>query len=78
MDYNTEEPAGFIQEFYIIPKWRKQGIGEALLREAILHFKQLGYDLIQLNIYAGNNARSLYEKNGFYEVSAIMQKYLHE
>src|SRR5690625_4931005 len=47
MDYNTDEPIGFISELYIVPKWRKQGIGRELLQEALLQFEKLDYDQVQ-------------------------------
>jgi ribosomal protein S18 acetylase RimI-like enzyme len=78
MNYNTDEPIGFITELYIIPKWRNQGIGEELLSGALLQYKKIGYDQVQLNIYAGNKAKSLYEKIGFHDVSTVMQKNLNE
>ena len=78
MDYNTDEPIGFISELFIIPNWRKQGIAEKLLNEAILQFEKLGYDRVQLNIYAGNKAKKLYDKLGFSDVSMIMEKNINE
>ncbi len=78
LNYNTDEPIGFISELYILPKYRKQGIAEELLKEGLLHFEKMGYDQVQLNIYAGNNAKILYEKIGFFEVSSIMQKNIKE
>jgi ribosomal protein S18 acetylase RimI-like enzyme len=78
MDYNTDEPIGFIAELFVLPAWRKQGIAEKLLREALLQFQKLGYDRVQLNIYAGNKAKKLYNKLGFSDVSAIMEKNINE
>lgn len=78
VDYNTDQPNGFISELYITPEWRKQGIAGKLLKAALLEFEQMGYDQVQLNIYAGNKAKRLYEKMGFHDVSTIMQKNLNE
>src|SRR5690625_3947647 len=78
MDYNTDEPIGFIAELFVLPAWRKQSIAEKLLREALLQFQKLGYDRVQLNIYAGNKAKKLYNKLGFSDVSAIMEKNINE
>ncbi|MFA1818780.1 GNAT family N-acetyltransferase [Virgibacillus oceani] len=78
MDYNTDEPIGFISELFIIPTWRKQGIAEKLLREALVQFEKLGYERVQLNIYAGNKAKTLYEKIGFHDISTIMEKNINE
>ena len=45
------------------------------------HFIQLrseGYKKVQLNVYAGNHAKQLYEKLGFKDVSTLMTKNLEK
>jgi len=49
-----------------LPKYRRQGLVDALLREAIQQGVGRGYSLAQILIFAGNDAaQAAYEKAGF-------------
>lgn len=51
----------WIEQFYILPAFQRQGIGSALLKKA-----QQNYPLLQLWTFQKNKtARSFYEKHGF-------------
>jgi len=68
------ERVGMIIEIYVIPEHRKQGIAQQLCMEGVRYLKERGHHKIQLNVFAGNNAKQLYQKLGFYEVSTLMEK----
>lgn len=55
-----------LQELYVIPSLRGQGIGRSLLTEAIEHSRERGADGIDLNTGETDTAaRGLYESMGF-------------
>ncbi len=68
------ERVGMIIEIYVIPEHRKQGIARQLCIEGVRYLKEQGHHKVQLNVFAGNNAKQLYQKLGFYEVSTLMEK----
>ncbi|WP_025784551.1 GNAT family N-acetyltransferase [Sporosarcina sp. D27] len=72
-DAHIHESKGFISELYVLPAFRKQGVGRKLCEEAIKKFKEANYDSVQLNLFKGNNAKYLYENLGFSEVSCLME-----
>jgi ribosomal protein S18 acetylase RimI-like enzyme len=46
--------------------WRGRGIGERLIRAALDQARKVGFEKVELSVYATNTrARSLYEKIGF-------------
>ncbi|MFC0561189.1 GNAT family N-acetyltransferase [Halalkalibacter alkalisediminis] len=69
-----EEVIGMILELYVLPRWRKHGCGEALMRYALEICKKKGFGKVQLNVFAGNNAKKLYDKLGFHDVSTMMER----
>ncbi|SET67559.1 Acetyltransferase (GNAT) family protein [Oceanobacillus limi] len=75
-DFYTDETVGTIPEIYVFPTYRKQGIAEKLMREAFRYLAREGVRKVQLNVFAGNKAKKLYEKLGFHDVSTLMEKNL--
>ena len=77
IDQNTDEVVGFINEMYVLPPYRKQGAAEKLCKAAFIQLRGEGHKKVQLNVYAGNHAKHLYEKLGFNDVSTLMTKNLN-
>ncbi|WP_088104532.1 GNAT family N-acetyltransferase [Halalkalibacter urbisdiaboli] len=69
----TNDYSGVILELYVLPQFRKYGAGRMLMEFALDHFKHRGFNRVQLNVFAGNPARRLYEKLGFREVASLME-----
>ncbi|MBQ9979805.1 MAG: GNAT family N-acetyltransferase [Oscillospiraceae bacterium] len=79
----TDEPAGMIQYdalmlehcktlyihfYYMVPKYRKMGMGVQLLGCAVSEARKLGYEYIRLHAYTQNqSAVNFYKRNGFEE-----------
>jgi ribosomal protein S18 acetylase RimI-like enzyme len=76
IDQNTDETVGFINEMYVLPAYRKQGTAEKLCKAAFIQLHAEGHKKVQLNVYAGNRAKQLYEKLGFTDISTLMTKNL--
>lgn len=72
-NFYNNETVGFIYELYIFPVYRQQGIGKKLMKKAVSEFKHAGIKKIQLNVFAKNPARTMYEKMGFKEVTSLME-----
>lgn len=72
-DYYTDEHIGMIPELYVLPPFRRQGVASELCNEACERLKNEGLHKVQLNVFAGNEAKKLYEKMGFYDVSTLME-----
>ncbi|MEO0900286.1 MAG: GNAT family N-acetyltransferase [Bacteroidota bacterium] len=64
--YSNDRKIGRIRRFYILPSWRNQGIGTALL-EHILRTKGSEYAMIQLRTDSELGSK-FYERNGFSKV----------
>ncbi|MGF1788203.1 GNAT family N-acetyltransferase [Photobacterium swingsii] len=57
---------GLIDQFYLKPEWRQQGIGTQLLPQIEQHLSQTGVKALSLEVNIGNaGARTFYEKQGF-------------
>lgn len=57
---------GVIQLFNVLEEYRRQGIGTALLENALVDMKKNGFDAVFLQTKVANaSARAIYEKNGF-------------
>lgn len=62
----TEKSEAYLQELYVVPDRRGQGIGEALLKAAIETSRRAGAAWIELNTGETDiAARTLYKKLGF-------------
>ncbi|MDT8861936.1 GNAT family N-acetyltransferase [Alkalihalobacillus sp. MEB130] len=68
------DPIGMILELFVLPSYRKKGCGHTLMTNAISYFKQKNYKKVQLNVFAGNHAKKLYDQLGFKAVSTIMER----
>ncbi|WP_407271674.1 GNAT family N-acetyltransferase [Radiobacillus sp. PE A8.2] len=75
-DQFTEQVHAFIYEIYVLPNYRKKGIGKVLLQSAMDLCKQRGYQEIRLNVFAKNSAKLIYERLGFEDVQMLMNKRL--
>jgi ribosomal protein S18 acetylase RimI-like enzyme len=57
---------GFIDDLYVVPGEREQGVGRALLRFAVARAMELGIGTLHLEVEAGNEtAHRLYRSAGF-------------
>ncbi len=60
------EESIFLDSLYVWPKWRRQGIGDALIGEVIKLAKAQGFAKVSLMVMADNlGAFSLYQRAGF-------------
>jgi len=73
-DMYKQDLVGMIIEMYVLPAYRKRGIAEKLCIEAMRKLKEAGFKRVQLNVFAGNHAKHLYEKLGFHDVTTIMER----
>ncbi|HHY74783.1 MAG TPA: GNAT family N-acetyltransferase [Bacillus bacterium] len=73
-NFYKDETIGFLYELYVFPPYRKNGIGKLLMGRAISNFRNAGITKVQLNVFAGNSAKTMYEKLGFKEVTTLMEK----
>lgn len=55
-----------IADLIVVPSYRNQGIGEALIRALLEHSKSLGLPTVEIGVQVENQqARTLYERLGF-------------
>ncbi|WP_316570180.1 GNAT family N-acetyltransferase [Neobacillus sp. YIM B06451] len=69
----TGKVTGNLLQLYVFPLYRNFGIGKKLMEAAIHELQSQGIGTIQLNVFAGNPAKSLYKKLGFREISTVME-----
>ncbi|WP_062051413.1 GNAT family N-acetyltransferase [Bacillus sp. JCM 19034] len=65
--------SGMIFELFVLPTSRNKGYGSLLMSFAIEELRQRGYETVHLNVFANNQAKNLYNRMGFKEVSTIME-----
>jgi GNAT superfamily N-acetyltransferase len=57
---------GWLEELYVVPEYRKQGVGTQLLEATLSQCARLGCSAIDLEVEAGHaRVESLYERFGF-------------
>jgi GNAT superfamily N-acetyltransferase len=58
--------SGWLEELYVLPPWRGQGIGSRLVEEVVGHARELGWRAIDLEVEASHQrAISLYARHQF-------------
>lgn len=55
-------PFYILNDLYVTPEYRKQGVGEALLQQAKQHCQQMEYKGLALETAVDNPAQKLYER----------------
>ncbi|WP_244204769.1 GNAT family N-acetyltransferase [Staphylococcus pseudoxylosus] len=63
---------GFIYELYVLKAYRNQGIAKELIHFVNDYYKKHNVSEVRLNVFAGNEAKYLYEKIGFHERTISM------
>lgn len=77
-DQYTCDDTGYLLGIFVEEELRGIGLGKALLQAAEEWCHEKGFLSMTLNVGAWNkSARSIYDKNGFYERSTVMRKDLH-
>ena len=70
---------GYIIDLIVDENYRNQGIGKALLENAINYAKDSDCEVVDLSSYITNdNAHRFYEKNGFIKHSYMFKMYLNQ
>lgn len=72
MDFITGKPVGFMFELYVLPPYRKKGLGKLLIQEGVSILKARGYEEVRFNVYTANPAKEMYSRLGFKELQTIM------
>lgn len=68
---------GLFDELYVDDLARGLGLGKRLLDETMRLFRDKGIDRVKLHAYSWNdNAKKLYEKNGFQEYAASYEIFI--
>ncbi len=56
------QPSYILNDLYVAPQYRKNGVGEALLNQAKNHCQEMGYKGLALETAVDNPAQKLYER----------------
>jgi ribosomal protein S18 acetylase RimI-like enzyme len=68
---------GFISEFYIMPEFRRKGLGKDLLKYSIEKLKDKGAEIVTAEFPTQNKiATDFYAKQGFRSVISIHARYI--
>jgi ribosomal protein S18 acetylase RimI-like enzyme len=64
--YEQDRHRGLIENLYVRPEYRNDGVGSALLEAAESHLRQDGVEAIALEVLAQNErAREFYDRHGY-------------
>lgn len=75
--FYVPEFEGVIQDIYLLPLYRRHGVGEYLLRETVRHLKEHGAGLVTAEFPTQNEiAVKFYSKRGFRPITALHAKML--
>ncbi|HEV2316492.1 MAG TPA: GNAT family N-acetyltransferase [Thermoplasmata archaeon] len=71
------EYEGVIQDIYLLPLYRRHGVGEYLLKETVRYLKERGAGLVTAEFPTQNEiASKFYTKRGFRPITALHAKML--
>jgi len=74
---DAELKSAYINDFYLFPKFRGQGVGSEAMKQLEEKLEADGYTQIKLRVAAENQqARNVYEANGFAVTGINMNKLL--
>jgi ribosomal protein S18 acetylase RimI-like enzyme len=75
--FYSPENEGVIQDIYLMPLYRRHGVGEYLLKETIRHLKEKGAAIVTAEFPTQNEiAGRFYAKRGFRPITALHAKIL--
>lgn len=74
-DTNTVERSGDLTSIYLLEDYQGQGIGKMMLKELFLHFKQLHYERIFVEVLEANKTRFFYEHYGAKLIQTVQLNY---
>jgi ribosomal protein S18 acetylase RimI-like enzyme len=73
--YASPKKIGVIYDIYVQKEYRKQGVGEALMKEILEWFQSKNIKNIELSVDArNNNAINFWKKFGFFEYKLRLRK----
>jgi ribosomal-protein-alanine acetyltransferase len=76
MDVERDIRTGHILTLDVLPKYRRRGVGQTLLKEVEKIFKEKGAEACYLEVREGNAAAlSLYEKLGYKKIGKLKNYY---
>lgn len=74
--YEETTPAGLIENLYVVPERRGDGIGSSLLGAAEQSLHEQGIEIITLDVMANNtDAQRFYERHGYTDHRITMAKH---
>lgn len=73
--YSTSvgRPGVYVETLYMVPEWRKRGIGRRLLAQVAALAREQDAPLIMLHVARWNRARAFYRRLGFQEITGWRQ-----
>ena len=75
--YEQDATRGVVQNLYVVPDYRKEGIGGDLLTAAEAHLAARDADVVTLDVMAANeDARRLYQRHGYRPYRVELEKSL--
>jgi ribosomal protein S18 acetylase RimI-like enzyme len=73
--FTADQPGyGFVDEktpelsIAVVPRHRRKGIGEAVLRAGMVQAREEGYQALSLSVAVHNRSRMMYQRAGFEKV----------
>jgi ribosomal protein S18 acetylase RimI-like enzyme len=65
-------PVVFLQDLFVEPEFRKQGIATALTARVAAYASEIGSPIIELTVRSDNPAREFYRRHGFAHIETCL------
>jgi ribosomal protein S18 acetylase RimI-like enzyme len=76
--FKVQESFGIVNELYVLPEFRRKGVGKKLLEQCLRRIKAEGFKTARISVLSGDKgAIQLYKKFGFRVFMYNMAKKLH-